>query len=118
MSRVLIFTDDRSFAHASERALREHAHAVRVSQLAPNDVESLRDFEADVIVLDTAGNGASITLRQRLLSDRALQRVPLVLLTNDVAQARMLSAQAMVTKPVKLNALEQVVEQLATRVVV
>ena len=45
--------------------------------------------------------------------DRDLQRVPLVVVTNDVAQARLLSAQAMVTRPVSREALEEVVEQLA-----
>jgi DNA-binding response OmpR family regulator len=119
VSRVIIFTDDSSFANETERSLRQHAHFVRVQHLSSAvDVDSLHDFAADVILLDTSGNGASVTVRQRLLSDRELQRVPLVVVTNDVAYARLLSAQAMVTKPVKSDALQALVEQLATRVVI
>lgn len=118
MSRVILFTDDQHFADAVANGLREHDHSVQVHHLSPVDVDDVRDFGADVFVLDTAGNGASVSVRQRLLNDRELQRVPLVVVTNDVAYARLLSAQAMLTRPLKQGALEQLVEQLATRVVV
>jgi DNA-binding response OmpR family regulator len=117
VSRVLVLTDDIPFGTATEELLRGKAHKVRIWRLASFDTDLAREFGADVIVLDTPGNGAAYSLRQRLLRDRSLAAVPLVVLTADAAEAQLLSAQAMMTKPVEPTAFAKLLERLSSQVV-
>jgi hypothetical protein len=52
------------------------------------------------------------------LRDRLLAAVPLVAVTESREEAQLLSAQAMVTKPVGAVALEQLVVRLSAQIVV
>jgi DNA-binding response OmpR family regulator len=112
MSRVLLFTDDRRLAEETERSLRGHRHAVQRIGLAHFDALEARDFGADVILLDASGNGGAFAVRQRLLHDRALALVPLVALTESREEAHLLSAQAMMTKPIEPARLESLLSRL------
>ena len=116
MSRVLLFTDDRRFADETRDRLRDH-HAVHSASLSSFDAVDARDFGADVIFLDASGNGSAFAVRQRLLHDRALAQVPLVAVTESPQEASLLSAAAMVTKPVTPSALDDVLQRLSSRFV-
>ncbi len=115
MSRVLLYTDDRHLAEETERNLRSHHHAVRQVSLSDFDANGARDFGPDVILLDASGNGSALAVRQRLLHDRSLAGLPLVALTESREEALLLSAQAMMTKPIEPARLESILNRLLAR---
>ncbi len=111
MSRVLIVSDDAKFIAASVQVL--HSHTVRSWPLSIFDLTAAREFGADVILLDTLGNGGALVVRQRLLRDRILASIPLIAITENPAEAELLAAQGMISKSLSASALERMVGELA-----
>jgi DNA-binding response OmpR family regulator len=111
--RMLLILDDPAVEEQLRPKLRDHRHRLSIMTSPPFELEAMREFDPEVILLDTGENGHVVQMRHRLLQDPALAQVPLVILAKDATEARALGAQAFFTRPFDTDSLVMVLEALA-----
>ena len=113
--RVLIVDDDPHFGLALRKTLQLEGLQVEQAQNIPSAFEKLRQFQADVLLLDLhLGEESGISMLRRL--QESGNSIPVVMMTGEgsmdtVAEALQLHACDYVTKPFGKNEIVKILEQ-------
>jgi DNA-binding response OmpR family regulator len=94
MSRVYLLADDPRLRQNLELELRRHRHVVHSCTMGEFFAGDLREFEADVLIMDLATDGACAPARLAMLRDPMLAEIPLVAVAATAEEARAFGAQA------------------------
>ena len=112
--RVLVIDDDLPILEAIGDLLRSEGYDVRQEPESVRAVQSAREFEPDIVLLDLMMPGADgVTVARKLKHEPGTQEVPVVLMTAHPEVARFaheMDADAWLRKPFSARALLRAVQ--------
>jgi CheY-like chemotaxis protein len=118
--RVLIVDDDKSIAELMELALLQDGYSARKTVQPLRFFDEVREFQPDLILLDLMMPYLDGSDELRLLTlDPATSNIPVIMVTADVdakrperaAEYHALGVQQVITKPVDLNYILQIIRE-------
>ena len=114
MAKILVVDDDSQIIELLKIALERTGHEVDTARSGQEAIDSARSGRPALILLDLVmPDMTGREVLEQIRSDPDLAQTPVVLATGEVGADSDLDVMAVLTKPYKLDALYQVVEQAA-----